>query len=101
MRVARHGSPRIIKLKQGVMKHCVFCAALCAKNKSAIDRAKRAVDAISTSWMLEEDCVMCSYHSEFSVVEKNGNIGIYLENSDPTQLINDCMEYARTIGRNE
>ena len=75
------------------MRHCVFCASNeCA---DAINIAKQAMDCLDMQWMLEHDCILQSYHSEFWTGDGDRyNTAIYLENDDIHQLINDCMEFA-------
>ena len=79
------------------MKHYVFCAS--NKCKDSIELAKRAMNILDEAWMLEHDCILQSYHSSFKIEESEFNTEISLENSSTLQLIDDCMDFARTLER--
>lgn len=78
------------------MYHYVFCAAKNHPgNEKHIKIAKSIAKRLENIWSLEEDIVECHYHSTITIIEKYGNIEIKLDNNDITQLINDCMTFAR------
>lgn len=78
------------------MYHYVFCAAINhPKNIKSIKLAKNVVKHLEEQWELAADIVLCNYHSKITIVESYGNIEIKFDNNDTTQLINDCMEFAR------
>ena len=75
------------------MRHCVFGAS--TKCVDAVAAAEKAMEKLITSWMVEEDCAECRFHSSFVCVKGELNVEIYLSNKDEHQLIADCMEFAR------
>ena len=78
------------------MHHYVFCAAINhPANAKSIKLAKGVVDKLKRDWELEADVVLCNHHSAITIIESYGNIEIKFENNDTTQLISDCMEFAR------
>ena len=78
------------------MYHYVFCAATNhSANAKSIKLAEGVVDKLKMNWELEADIIFCYYHSSITIIESCGNIEIKFENDDITQLINDCMEFAR------
>lgn len=78
------------------MHHYVFCAAINHPgNKKHIKIAKSVAEHLENIWLLEADVVLCNYHSKITIIENCGNIEIKLDNNDITQLINDCMTFAR------
>ena len=78
------------------MRHYIFCAGMnIPKNKKAIEGAKYARNSLELQWMLEYDCCGAS-HSKFGTIE-NSNFELFLENDDITDLINDCMSFAREL----
>lgn len=77
------------------MKHCVYCAGIMDRNKESIKIAERVKNMLESQWMLEHDCILHSYHSEFEQINGEQNIEIYLSNDNMSQLIDDCMEFAR------
>ena len=77
------------------MKYCVYCAGILDRNKESIKIAEQVKDILEDQWMLEHDCVLHSFHSEFEQINGEYNIEIYLSNDDENQLIDDCMEFAR------
>ena len=81
------------------MHHYVFCAAINpSANKKSIKIAKIAksvVKHLENQWSLEADIVLCNYHSKISIIKSHNNIEIKFENDNTTQLIDDCMEFAR------
>ena len=78
------------------MHHYVFCAAINhSANKQSIEVAKSTAKHLEYKWAVEEDVVEHHYHSSITIIEKNGNIEIKFENDNTTQLIDDCMEFAR------
>ena len=77
------------------MHHYVFGAAIIPANEKSIKLAKGVVDRLQNDWELEADVVLCNYHSSITIIENCGNIEIKFDNNDTTQLINDCMEFAR------
>lgn len=84
------------------MYHYVFCAAINHPgNKNHIKLAKSIAEHLEYIWSLEADIVLCNYHSSITIIEKYGNIEIKFDNNDTTQLINDCMEFARLQGKHK
>lgn len=78
------------------MYHYVFGAAInSSANKKSIEIAKSVVKHLEEQWELAADIVLCNYHSKITIVESCDNIEIKFDNNDTTQLINDCMEFAR------
>lgn len=76
------------------MKHCVYCAGILERNKKSVKIAEQVKNMLELQWMLEHDCILQSYHSEFEQINGEHNIEIYLSNDDMSQLIDDCMEFA-------
>lgn len=82
------------------MHHYVFCAAINhPANEKSIKIAKGVVNTLQNDWQLEADIVLCNYHSSITIIESCGNIEIKFDNNNTTQLIDDCMEFARLQGR--
>lgn len=78
------------------MYHYVFCAAINnPANEKSIKIAKGVVNKLQNDWQLEADVVLCNYHSSITVIENCGNIEIKFDNNNTTQLIDDCMEFAK------
>lgn len=78
------------------MHHYVFCASTNhPANAKSIKIAKGVVDNLKRDWELEADVVLCNYHSYITIIENSNNIEIKFENDNTTQLIDDCMEFAR------
>lgn len=78
------------------MQHYVFCAAINhPTNQKSIKIAKIIVEHLENIWSLEEDIAECHYHSSIIIIENCDNIEIKFDNNDITQLINDCMTFAR------
>ena len=50
---------------------------------------------MENQWSLEAYIALCNYHSKISIIEGYSNIEIKFENHNTTQLISDCMEFAR------
>lgn len=78
------------------MHHYVFCAAINPPaNQKSIKIAKSVIKHLENQWSLEADIALCNYHSKISIIEGYSNIEIKFENHNTTQLISDCMEFAR------
>lgn len=78
------------------MHHYVFCASTNhPANEKSIKIAKGVVDKLQNNWQLDADIVLCKYHSKITIIENYGNIEIKFENDSTTQLIDDCMEFAK------
>ena len=77
------------------MHHYVFCAATIPANEKSIKLAEGVIDKLKMNWELEADVIFCYYHSSITIIESCGNIEIKFENDNTTQLIDDCMEFAR------
>lgn len=82
------------------MYHYVFGAAINhPANEKSIKIAKDIAEHLDYVWSLEEDVVECHYHSSITIIENCSNIEIRFDNDNTTQLINDCMEFARLQGK--
>lgn len=55
------------------MRHCVFGAS--TKCVDAVAAAEKAMEKLITSWMVEEDCAECRFHSSFVCVKGELKVG--------------------------
>jgi len=74
------------------MRYCIFCCS--GKLKDAIERATETMHSCVMKWDLDNDCVLCKYHSDISFSQDSYNASIWLENDDIHQLIEDAIYFS-------
>lgn len=78
------------------MKHYVFCCINDPKYAHVVEQAIIAANNLHVKFATENDNVECKYHSDITINREDGhNTSICFENNDISQLITDCMRWAR------